>query len=149
MTCCGLLSWVVLAGCLPSSVGTGGGSADPGADLMAAFRQAHASKDIEAILDLFCFDGADAEMRETVRGNVGDELLCPIKEIRIEPTAPGTHGPTVEGGIHWRPSLEVIALMTVDYDTSAAPPGSFFFSQGQHTVGQKGGRYYLTVPVRE
>jgi hypothetical protein len=144
---------LVLSGCLPSTVGPGGatagGSSDPAADLIAAYRQAHDSRDVDAILALYCFDGADAEMRETVRGNVSDELLAPIKSIRIDPADPQAHGPRTEGGIRWRPSLEVIALMTVEYDTSSVPPGSFVFTEAQHTVGKKRGRYQLTVPVRE
>lgn len=144
---------LLLCGCLPSPAGsaggTAGGSGDPAADLVAAYRQAHSNQDIDAILALYCFDGADAEMRETIRGNVRDELLAPIKAIHIEPADPQAHGPRDEGGIRWRPSLDVIALMTVEYDTSSVPPGSFVFTESQHTVGTRDGRYQLTVPVRE
>jgi len=147
------LACLLLCGCLPSTGGpaggTAGGSSDPEADLIAAYRQAHASQDVDAILALYCFDRVDAEMRETVRGNVSDELLAPIKSIRIEPADPQAHGPRAEGGIRWRPSLDVVALMTVEYDTSSVPPGSFVFTQAQHPVGKSGRRYQLTVTVRE
>ena len=124
-------------------------SNDPHAALVAAYRAAQARKDSRAILNLYCFDGVSDDMRQTVRENVEAELRYPIKSVSVTPVAPGTYGPTVEGGIHWRPSLEVVALMTVIFDTSRAAPGELVPQQLKLTVGRKGNASYLTAPVRE
>jgi hypothetical protein len=124
-------------------------SNDPHAALVAAFRAAHARKDAQAILSLYCFDGVSEDMRQTVRQNVEAELRYPIKSVSVVPTAPGSHGPTVEGGVHWRPSLQVVALLTVTFDTSRAAPGELVPQQLRLTVGKKGDVSYFTAPVRE
>jgi len=116
--------------------------------LVDAYRDAHAKQDVEAMLKFYWFGSADEEMRLTIRENVEAELRSPLRDIKIEPVAPGTHGPTVEGGIHWRPSLEVVALLTANFDTSRAPPGELATQQIKITVGRRGGRCYLTVPLR-
>ncbi len=101
------------------------------------------------MLKLYWFGNADAEMRQTIRENVEAELRCPLTEIKVESVAPGTHGPTVEGGVHWRPSLEVVAMFIARFDYKDAPPGQFATEEIRATVGKRGSKYYFTVPVRE
>jgi hypothetical protein len=101
------------------------------------------------MLKLYWFGTADDEMRLTIRENAAAELRCPLTDIKIEPVKPGKYGPTVEGGIHWRPSLEVVALLTATFDTSRAPPGELWTQQIKITVSRHGGRCYLTVPLRD
>ena len=122
---------------------------DAHAALVAAYRAAHVKKDVGAMLKLYCFDGVSEEMRETIRENVEAELRYPIESLSIAAIAPRSHGPTVEGGVHWRPSLEVVALLTVNFDTSRAPPGQLATQQVRLTVGTKGGANSFTAPVRE
>jgi len=122
---------------------------DPQARLVAAYKAAHASKDVEAMLKLYWFGSADAEMQQTIRENVEAELRCPLTDIKIEPVEPGKYGPTIEGGIHWRPSLEVVALLTANFDTSRAPVGGYHTQQVKLAVGRRGSKYYFTVPLRD
>lgn len=163
------LGLVLVTGCQPSPAGVSTGPAasqgpppPPGtasaapapannaADaLLAAYEAAHASRDVEAMLKLYWFGNADAEMQQTVRENVEAELRYPLTEIKIDAVAPGKYGPTVEGGIHWRPSLEVVALLTARFDTSKAPPGELATQEIQITIGKRGSTYYFTVPLRE
>jgi len=140
---------------IPPGAPTGTAAVEPASPssaeraLINAYRAAHASQDVDAMLKLYWYGSADDEMRLTIRENVEAELRCPLKDIKIEPVAPGTHGPTVEGGIHWRPSLDVVALLTANFDTSRAPPGELATQQIKITVGRRGGRCYCTVPLRE
>jgi hypothetical protein len=123
-------------------------NADPGKELVAAFRRASEQKDLEAMLKLYCWDGVDAEMRETVRGNVEGELRQPVTELEIVPADPAQHGPRVEGGIRWRPSLPVVAVLKAKY--AKAPPGSGWnVEAADYTLGLKEGHYRMTVPVKE
>jgi hypothetical protein len=122
---------------------------DKSAALLAAYRAAHANRDVDALLKMYWFDNADQEMRQTIRENAESELRCPLVSAEFAPAVPGEHGPRTEGGIRWRPSLEVVALLTAKFDTSRAPVGGFYTEQVQLTVGERGGRYYFTVPLRE
>jgi|GEM_PF-2600342 hypothetical protein len=121
----------------------------PEAALVEAYKAAHASQNVESMLKLYWFGSADDEMRQTIRENVEAELRSPLKDIKIEPVAPGSYGPTVEGGIHWRPSLEVVAVLTANFDTSRAPPGELATQQIKLAIGRRGGKCYFTVPLRE
>jgi hypothetical protein len=121
----------------------------PETAMVEAYKAAHASQNVESMLKLYWFGSADDEMRQTIRENVEAELRSPLKDIKIDPVAPGSHGPRVEGGIRWRPSLEVVALLTANFDTSRAPPGELATQQIKLTVGRRGGKCYFTVPLRE
>ena len=158
---------LVLSGCEPPAnssapQGAGGPPAPPGQAaavsssdeaaqkaLVDAYRAAHTKKDVEAMLRLYCFDGVADDMRQVIRENVEAELRYPITSAAIESVAPGTHGPTVEGGVHWRPSLEVVALLTVNFDTSRAAPVEYSTQQVKLTVGKKRGACLFAVRVRE
>jgi hypothetical protein len=90
----------------------------------------------------------DAQMRETVRENVQDELRQPIAEIEIVPVEPGKYGPRDEGGIRWKPNLNVVSVLKVRF--TPPPPGSgLSVSDAKHTVGLQGGHYKITVPIRD
>jgi hypothetical protein len=117
--------------------------------LVEAYKAAHAHKDAQALLALYWFGSADDEMRLTIRENVDAELRCPLIDVKLEPVKPGEHGPTVEGGLRWRPSLNVVAVLTANFDTSSAPAGGYYPSQVRQTVGRRGNRYYFTVPLGE
>ncbi len=127
---------------------------DPESQLVAAYKAAHANKDVEAMLKLYWFGDpfsgqADDEMRLTIRENVVAEMRCPLVDIKIEPADPGEHGPRVEGGVRWRPSLEVTAMVTANFDTSAKPVGGYYTERLRHGAGRRGGQCYFVVPIRE
>ncbi|MFL5339272.1 MAG: hypothetical protein ACJ8F7_03815 [Gemmataceae bacterium] len=121
---------------------------DPQAAFIAAFRQACARKDVDQMLQLYCWDGVDSELRETIRGNVTDEFRQPLTDVKIEPPPPGKYGPTVEGGIRWKPNLPVVAVLKVRF----APPGpgsGLGLTAAEYGLGLKNGQYRLVVNVRE
>ena len=152
---------VVLAGCAPpptksapspqasaSASARVSATGDPQGVFLAAFREASEHKDLQQMLKLYCWEGVDAEMRDTVRGNVQDELRQPIADIEIVAAEPGKYGPRDEGGIRWKPNLNVVSVLKVRY--KPAPSGSgLSVSEAKHTVGQQGGQYKITVPVRD
>jgi hypothetical protein len=124
-------------------------SGDKSDALLAAYRAAHANRDLQALLNLYWFGNADDEMRLTIRENAAAELRCPLVSAELTPAAPGENGPRTEGGIRWRPSLDVVAVLSAKFDTSQAPVGGYYAERLQLTVGERGGRYYFTVPIRE
>jgi hypothetical protein len=118
-------------------------------DLISAFRAAHASRDVEAMLRLYWLGGVSEEMREVVRENIGAQMRHPIKAIKLEPAPPGKPAVREEGGVRWRDSLETVALLVVDFDISRAGPGEWATQQAQLAVGRKASRLYFTAPVQE
>jgi hypothetical protein len=128
-----------------SEVGDGAAAAA----LIAAYKRAHANKDVEAMLSLYWFSTADEEMRQTIRENVVAAMRCPLVDVKVEPVDPAEHGPREEGGVRWGRSLPVIALLTANFDTSQAPVGGYHTQQARIMVGRRGGRYYFVVPLRE
>jgi hypothetical protein len=131
------------AGAIPS-----GGETDLQTTFIARFRQANEQKDLDQMLQLYCWDGVDAELRETVRGNVLDEFLQPVADLRIESPPPGKYGATNEGGVRWKPNLPVIAVIKVRF--SAAPKGKgLALSAAEYGLGLQDGQYRLVVNVRD
>lgn len=134
----------------PASGGAAGSSStqDPRAALIAAFRRASEQKDLDAMLALYCWDGVDAEMRETVSGNVRDELRQPVMDLEIVDAEPGKHGPREEGGFRWKPNLPVVAVMKARF-APAAPGTGLSVSEAEYLLGMQGGEYRIVVPVRD
>jgi hypothetical protein len=122
--------------------------ADPQAAFIAAYRQASERKDIGQMLQLYCWDGVDAELRETIRGHVQDELSQPVADVKIESPPPGKYGPTVEGGVRWKPNLPVVAVLKVRFSPSSGRRG-LALSQAEYGLGLKDGQYRLVVNVRD
>ena len=121
---------------------------DPQAAFLAAFRDASSRKDVDRMLQLYCLDGVDAELRETIRGNITDEFRQPLTDAKIEPPQPGKHGPTVEGGIRWKPNLPVVAVLKVRY-APPRPGSGLGLTAAEHGLGLKNGQYRFVVRVRE
>lgn len=121
---------------------------DPKAQFEAAFRKASEAKSVDAMLKLYCFDGADAQMQQTVRENVYDEMAAAPTNLEWLEADPAKHGPREEGGIRWKPSLPVVAILKVSYPR-ASPGQGLALTEATHAVGIKGGKYLITVPVRE
>ena len=96
------------------------------------------------MLKLYCWDGVDAEMRE----NVQDELRQPIADIELAPVEPGKYAPRDEGGIRWKPNLNVVLELKVRYK-KPSPGSGLTVSEAKHTVGLQVGQYRITVPIRD
>jgi len=121
---------------------------DPQGVFLAAFREASEHKDLQQMLKLYCWDGVDAQMRETVRENVQDELRQPIADIEFVPVERGKYGPRDEGGIRWKPNLNFVSLLKVRY-TKPSPGSGLAMSEAKHAVGLQRGQYRITVPIRD
>jgi hypothetical protein len=124
-------------------------SADEAEILISAYRAAHASRDVEAMLRLYWLGGVSDEMRQVVHENIGAEMRHPIKAMKMGPAPPGKPAVREEGGTGWRDSLETVAVLVVDYDISRAAPGEWATQQAELAVGRKGGKLYFTAVVQE
>jgi hypothetical protein len=123
-------------------------AADEEAALISAYRAAHASRDVDAMLKLYWLEGVTQEMREVARENIAAEMRHPIKAMKF---GPPPAGPLVrdEGGSRWRDSLPPVAVLTVDFDVSRKAPGEWAVEQAELAVGRKGSKLYFTATVQE
>lgn len=150
-----LVVFVVLAcavGCgMGGGIDTGDGESetgaasggDPEAAFLAAYRAAHEKKDVDALMALHCWDDVPADLRQTIRENMQDQVHSTVTEARIDPVAPGQVDERVEGTIRWRPNLPASGMFVA---TLEPEPG---YSQTgiEAAVGQKGGRCLFVVMV--
>jgi hypothetical protein len=132
----------------PGVAASDGLAAEEEAALIAAYRAAHASQDVDAMLKMYWLGGVSDDMRQVVRENIEAEMRHPIKAIRFGPP-PDQPAVREEGGIRWRNSLPTVAILTVDYDVARAAPGEWATQQAELAVGRKGGKLYFTAPVQE
>ena len=150
----------VLAGCSPtaaskpassaqaSSPSSASAAADPRTAFQVAYREASEHKDVQQMLKLYCWDGVDQEMRKTVQENIQDELSQPIADMEFVSVEPGKYGPRDEGGIRWKPNLNVDVVLKVRYTKPPSGTG-LSLSEAKHTLGLQNGQYRITVPIRD
>jgi len=123
-------------------------ASEPQAHLLAAYRAAHERRDVGAVLKLYYFGAASRDMREVTRENVEHQMRHPLTDIAIAPVSPDHPQVRQEGDARFRSSLPDEAIVTMRFDISRAAPGEWAVSEAKFPVGTKGGRCYLTVPVR-
>lgn len=152
-TCC-LLAVLLIAGCdqVGDANGSGASSSatsagDPAADFIAAYRAAHEAGDVDALLDLYCLDGVPADLQETIRGNLTDQLQQPLDDVRIEPIAEGHIGEKVEGGVRWRPNLAATGTCIATFSPPPGPQDGFAITSLEMAVGLQDGAYRFVVMV--
>jgi hypothetical protein len=100
------------------------------------------------MLKLYCWDGVDQEMRKTVQENIQDELSQPIADMEFVSVEPGKYGPRDEGGIRWKPNLNVALVLKIRYTKPPSGTG-LSLSEAKHTLGLQNGQYRITVPIRD
>ncbi len=105
--------------------------------LAEEFRQAHQTKDAEAMERLFCWDGVDEGTRTRLRLVIWQEQDWPIASVEARPLSLFDH----RTGVGLRANLEPAASIVVTYATTDRLTSSYL-------VGRAGWfRYQLAVMV--
>jgi hypothetical protein len=94
-------------------------------------------------MQLYCWDGVPGELRETIHGNLQDQVMQPITGMELTPADPQAFGETQSSGRRWRPNLPVTNMLVVQFSGQ----GSFGLTSIQAGVGQRDGQYLLVVSV--
>jgi hypothetical protein len=79
-------------------------------------------------------------MRKTVQENIQDELSQPIADMEFVSVEPGKYGPRDEGGIRWKPNLNVDVVLKVRYTKPSSGTG-LSLSEAKHKLGLQNGQY--------
>jgi hypothetical protein len=111
---------------------------------IAAYRAAHASKNVDEELKLVCWDDVAADRREIIRENVLDESQSELNTVEMV-AAPSKPDKWQEGNLWWRANLKPTHVMKLTFKT--APGGGLQMSAAEKNVGLKNGRYLFVVNV--
>jgi hypothetical protein len=111
-----------------------------GSEFMAAFRQAHDHRDLEAMSKLFCWDRVTPEIRKITEDYLRGAFDDKIVDIKLTTEHPqGRPDVYVRNGITYRFNLPVVAELVVQN-----PPLPKEASSGTYyPLGTKDGRYLI------
>lgn len=107
---------------------------------LQAWTQAHASRDVEAQLALYCWDGVDYSHRAFVRQSLVFESEFPLAEASIEPLEDNDGYSYVYEGSQYRPNLTPVARLRLVFDNQERLHSSLL-------LGVKDDRYLLVNPA--
>jgi hypothetical protein len=111
-----------------------------GKTFIAAFRQAHDSRDIEVLSKLVCWDRVPSEMRKLSEDSFRAAFDDKIVDIRLTTEHPqGRPNVYVKNGITYRFNLPLVAEMIVENP----PLSKEAFSGTYYPLGVKDGRYCI------
>lgn len=92
------------------------GRMDPQQRFLSQYQAAHAAKDIDRLLEFYCWEGVTPEYRRLVRVIVHTELDHPIASVLIEPLNSGDDFIRNEyAGDIYEPNLEPVCKLQVVY----------------------------------
>jgi hypothetical protein len=120
-------------------------AADLQADFVGAFRRASEQKDVEGILNLYCWESVPGDLKQTIRENVESEVRATLADVTVIAAEPGEYGPRQEGAVRWKPNLPVVAVLKAKF--APGSPGVLSISDASYLLGQKNGRYQMVVYV--
>jgi hypothetical protein len=125
----------ILSG-MQSSVGASSES-----DLIQAFRQAHNRRDLEAMLNLFCWDGVTPEIRHVTETHIEESFDETIQSVRMTSEHPkGRMNQYIRDGRTYGFNLPLVKELVVETASpGAGSPLSYY------PIGLKNGRYAIAL----
>lgn len=139
---CTLIASIVLFGCGPSNPPAATvASTEP--EFLERFHDAFVSKDINAILEFWCWDRVSEESRASVQQSVQKHLEYKVKVVRRTELVAGRTLEWDRNAVKYRPNLEPLWNVMVEFDPPAGRTKLYF----SLWVGKKDGRYYIAVPA--
>lgn len=119
-------------------------------DLIEAYRRAHDHSDVQAIMNLFCWDGVTAEVRTQTEDVERGKFGVKISELKVTTEDPVERMKVlsyVRDGITYRFNLPVVAALAIYF-----PPLSKDNESVQYyALGTKDGRYLIALmaPIKQ
>lgn len=139
---CSVVAAVALAGCsIASSLQ---GKASPSqSDFVEAYRRAHDTRDVEAMRELYCWDGATSEMKE-ITERYSYDFEDKIIDIKLTSEHPKERpNQFIKDGVTYGLNLPVVLELLVEYP----PPTKGARNANYYPVGIQDGRYLIAVMV--
>ncbi len=112
-------------------------------EFLERFHDAFVSKDINAILEFWCWDRVTEESRASVEQSVQNHLEYKVKVVRRTELVKGQTMEWDRNGVTYRPNLEPRWIIMMEFDPPAGRTRLYF----SLWVGKKDGRYYIAVPA--
>ena len=110
-----VLAMALVVGCTSKQATTSVGN-ESGEEFVAAFRQAHEQRDLEAMSKLFCGDRVTPEVRNATEDNLKTGFDEKIADIRVSTEHPkGRTDVFVRNGITYKFNLPVVAELIIEH----------------------------------
>lgn len=88
-------------------------AADPAADLIRAYRDAHAKKSVDAFIALMHLDGAEPDTKTIFATSFQDDLSHELDDVSIVPPKADEPIEYEQNGKRYVPNLEVVGWLSV------------------------------------
>jgi len=111
-------------------------------ELIDGYREAHARRDLQAMLKLFCWDGVTPEVKKVTENGVKEMFEDKILSIKMTTEHPkGRMNRYIKNGVSYGLNLPVLRELVVEtpFLPKAAPVSSYY------PVGVKDGHYVISL----
>lgn len=141
--CAKLAVAILLVGCATQLKASAAGPSE--SELIDGYRQAHNSRDLQAMLKLYCWDRVTPEIRKM--SEAGAKAMFEEKIVSIEMTSEHPKGRInqyIRSGVTYGLNLTPVKELVVETRVSNSPPASSPASS-YYPVGIKDGHYRIAV----
>ena len=133
---------LVLLSCATTNVGQVINAHPSESELIDTYRRAHDTRDLQAMLKLFCWDGVTPEIRKVMETRIKEMFEETLLSIRTTTEHPkGRMNRYIKNGVSYGLNLPVVSELVVETPSlpKAAPEKSYY------PVGIKNGRYLISL----
>jgi len=114
-------------------------------ELVTAFRVAHDNRDLDGMMNLFCWDEVTAETRQVTEKEIEESFDSDISTLRTTTEHPrGRLNEFVRDGIPYGFNLTVIEELVMETALPKSGPQTVYYP-----IGVKNGRYFFAQMARE
>jgi hypothetical protein len=114
-------------------------------ELVGAFRTAHDRRDMDGMLDLFCWDQVTPEIRQGTEKDVEESFDDDISNLKTTTEPPrGRVNEFVRDGVAYGLNLTVTEELVMETAMPKSGPKTTYYP-----IGMKNGRYFIALMARE
>jgi len=114
-------------------------------ELVSAFRSAHDHRDLDGMMNLFCWDQVTPEIRQVTEKDVEESFDDDISNLKTTTEHPkGRVTEFVRDGVPYGFNLAVIEEMVMETAEPKSSPKTVYYP-----IGAKNGRYFIALMARE
>jgi hypothetical protein len=141
--CCSLMATTVVVLTCAITQSAQAANAEPSeSELIDAYRQAHDRRDLQAMLQLFCWDGVTPEVRKVTENGVKEMFEDKLLSVKMTTEHPkGRMNRYIKNGVTYGLNLPVLKELVVEtpFLPKATPERSYY------PVGLKEGHYLISL----
>jgi hypothetical protein len=120
------------------------------AELAARYRQAHDTKDIDAIAQLFFWGASTSKNRELVMSFIMQDVAHAIRGVSVKPIDSTDLTRYTQNGVSYQTTLAPTAKLVIDFLPREEGGRKYTSEQTSYFIGVRNGEYWLATaePVK-